>query len=85
MQQKHGAVSGLEAVFRRRFPGTRFEYNTMNFNRLWTRDFEHDKGEAIYIQFLQALSEQRTENSSAADNAVIDVYPLQHPNGLPEK
>lgn len=34
LQQKHGAVSGLEAVFRRRFPGTHFEYNTMNFNRL---------------------------------------------------
>lgn len=52
-----------------------FEYNKMNFNRPWTRDFEHDKREAIYIQFLQALSEQKTENSSAADNVLIDVHP----------
>lgn len=51
------------------------EYNKMNFNRPWTRDFQHDKGETIYIQFLQALSEQKTENSSAADNALIEVHP----------
>lgn len=49
-----------------------FEYNKMNFNRPWTRDFQHDKGETIYIQFLQALSEQKTENSSAADNVLIE-------------
>lgn len=52
-----------------------FEYNKMNFNRPWTRDFQHDKGETIYIQFLQALSEQKTENSSAADNVLIEVHP----------
>lgn len=52
-----------------------FEYNKMNFNRPWTGDFQHDKGEAIYIQFLQALSEQKTENSSAADNVLIEVHP----------
>lgn len=51
-----------------------FEYNKMNFNRPWTRDFQHDKGEAIYIQFLQPLSEQKTENSSAADNVLIEVH-----------
>lgn len=47
----------------------------MNFNRPWTRDFQHDKGEAIYIQFLQALSEQKTGNSSAADSVLIEVHP----------
>lgn len=52
-----------------------FDYNKMNFNRPWTRDFQHDKGEAIYIQFLQALSEQKTENSSAADSVLIEVPP----------
>lgn len=51
-----------------------FEYNKMNFNRPWTRDFQHDKGETIYIQFLQALSEQKTENSSATDNMLIEVH-----------
>lgn len=52
-----------------------FEYNKMNFNRPWTGDFQHDKEEEIYIQFLQALSEQKTENSSAADNVLIEVHP----------
>lgn len=63
-----------------------FEYNKMNFNRPWTRDFQHDKGETIYIQFLQALSEQKTENSSAADNVLIEsASPNRIPNELPEK
>ena len=57
------------------FQEIHFEYNKMNFNRPWTGDFQHDKGEAIYIQFLQALSEQKTENSSAADNVLIEVHP----------
>lgn len=52
-----------------------FEYNKMSFNRPWTRDFQHDKEETIYIQFLQPLSEQKTENSSAADNVLIEVHP----------
>lgn len=52
-----------------------FEYNKMNFNRPWTRDFQHDKGEAIYIQFLQALSEQKTGNSSATDSVLIEEVP----------
>lgn len=62
------------------------EYNKMNFNRPWTRDFQHDKGETIYIQFLQALSEQKTENSSAADNVLIEAHsPDRIPNEVPEK
>jgi hypothetical protein len=55
-----------------------FEYNKMNFNRPRTKDFQHDKEEAIYIQFFQALSEHKTENSSAADNVLISAFPLQN-------